>query len=256
VSATGVVMAAIDSPGTWRVFNALDAAIGVDHVVIEDRIGARALLTARARRLGWRAALGQVAFRAAVMPALEWRARGRRARILAAAGLDASPAPPERVTRVPSVNDEAAVAALRAHEPRVVVVAGTRIISRAVLEAVPATFLNMHAGITPRYRGVHGAYWALAAGDREHCGVTVHVVDPGVDTGEVVAQARIEPTREDTLATYPDLQLVAGLPLLVDAVRAALDGRLVGSVPEGPSRQWYHPTAWGYLGARVRRGVR
>jgi folate-dependent phosphoribosylglycinamide formyltransferase PurN len=149
------------------------------------------------------------------------------------------------------------VEALKRSAPRVVVVGGTRIISGEVLDAVAAPFLNMHAGMTPRYRGVHGGYWALASGDREHCGVTVHVVDRGVDTGAVVAQARIEPTSRDSFATYPYLQLVTGLPLLVGAVRAALRGTLAESegVP-GPSRQWYHPTAWGYLATRVRRGVR
>jgi folate-dependent phosphoribosylglycinamide formyltransferase PurN len=235
---SGVVMLAVDSPGTWRVFRALDRAVGVDHVVIEREIGRGTLLKARARRLGPRTAAGQVA-------------------ILAAAGLDdATPAPAERVTRVPSANHPRAIEALRALEARVVVVGGTRIISREVLEAVPATFLNMHAGITPRYRGVHGGYWALACGDPDHCGVTVHVVDPGVDTGDVVAQALIEPTARDNFATYPLLQLVAGLPLFADAVRAALEGRLEQHPAGGPSRQWYHPTVWGYLLTRRRRGVR
>jgi folate-dependent phosphoribosylglycinamide formyltransferase PurN len=250
-------MVAVDSPGTWRVFQALDRAVGVDHVVIEDKVGARALVAGRARRLGWRTVAGQLAFQLAVQPLLERRSRRRTRELLGAAGLlDATPAPEERITRVPSVNDPQALEALRRLAPRVVVVGGTRIIAPAVLEAVPATFLNMHAGITPRYRGVHGGYWALACGDPDHCGVTVHVVDPGVDTGDVVAQARIEPTARDNFANYPVLQLVAGLPLLLDAVRAALDGRLEQAPASGPSRQWYHPTLGGYLLTRLRRGVR
>jgi methionyl-tRNA formyltransferase len=190
------------------------------------------------------------------MPLLERVSRRRREEILQQAGLVAR-RPAERiVTRVSSINDPAAMAALRDLAPRVVVVGGTRIISRAVLDATPATFLNMHAGITPRYRGVHGGYWALACGDAEHCGVTVHVIDPGVDTGDIVAQSRIEPSARDNFATYPYLQLVAGLPLLVDAVRAALDDRLARTSASGPSRQWYHPTARRYLGTWLRTGVR
>jgi folate-dependent phosphoribosylglycinamide formyltransferase PurN len=255
VSGAGVVMAATDSPTTWMVFNALDSAIGVDRVVIEEHIAARSMLAARARRLGWAPVAGQLAFRAGVMPLLERMSRRRRDEIVALAGLDPTPSADDRLTRVPSVNDPAAVEALRERDPRVVVVAGTRIVSRAVLEAVPATFLNMHVGITPRYRGVHGGYWALASGDPEHCGVTVHVIDPGVDTGDIVAQARIEPTERDNFATYPYLQLVAGLPLLVEGVRAALAGRLEQVPAIGPSRQWYHPTALGYLRTWLRTGV-
>jgi methionyl-tRNA formyltransferase len=250
-------MLAIDSPGTWRVFQALDRAIGVEHVVIEDEVSRSALLRARARRLGWLTVAGQVAFQVVAQPLLTRRSRRRAGELLAAAGLiDAAPAEEERITRVRSVNDPRAVEALRRLEPRVVVVGGTRIIARSVLDAVPATFLNMHAGITPRYRGVHGGYWALACGDPDHCGVTVHVVDPGVDTGDVVAQARIEPTARDNFATYPLLQLAAGLPLFTEAVRAALDGRLERHPAAGPTRQWFHPTLWGYLLTRVRRGVR
>jgi folate-dependent phosphoribosylglycinamide formyltransferase PurN len=249
-------MVAIDSPGTWRVFGALDAAVGVDHVVIEDGISARTLLKARARRLGRLTVAGQVAFRLLAQPLVQRLSRRRAEEILAGLGLADTVAATDRVTRVASINDPAAADALIQLDPRVVVVGGTRIISSELLEATTATFLNMHAGITPRYRGVHGGYWALANGDRGHCGVTVHVVDPGVDTGDVVAQARIEPTTRDTFATYPLLQLAAGLPLLLDAVRAALEGRLGRRPADGPSRQWYHPTLWGYLFTWLRRGVR
>jgi methionyl-tRNA formyltransferase len=223
--------------------------------VMEEQIGARALLAARARRLGWAAVAGQLAFRVAVMPLLMRLSRRRREAILEQAHADPTPPAQDRVIRVSSINGPAAVDALRGLEPRVVVVAGTRIISSAVLEAVPARFLNMHAGMTPRYRGVHGGYWALACRDPEHCGVTVHVVDSGVDTGDIVAQARIDPTSRDNFATYPYLQLVAGLPLLVEAVRSSLSGSLEPVSPTGPSGQWYHPTALGYLATWLRTGV-
>jgi phosphoribosylglycinamide formyltransferase-1 len=249
-------MLTIDEPNSWRVFDTLDRAVGVDHVVVEEQIGGRALLAARARRLGALTAAGQAGFRLAVQPLVELASRRRSRGIVEAAGIRSSRPGSERVTRVRSVNDPAAVEALRPLEPRVVVVAGTRIISSAMLDAVPAPFLNMHAGMTPRYRGVHGGYWALAEGDREHCGVTVHLVDRGVDTGGVIAQARIEPGPRDSFATYPLLQLTTGLPLLVEAVRAALSGSLDHIEVEGPSRQWYHPTVWGYLLTWLRRGVR
>src|SRR4051812_49273311 len=149
-------MLAVDAPGTWRVFRALDRAVGVDRVVIENEVSSRALVAGRARRLGWRTVAGQLAFQLIAQPILALRSRRRVHEILAAADLlDAAPAPEERITRVPSVNDPRAVEELLRLDPGVVVVGGTRIISRATLETVPATFLNMHAGITPRYRGVH-----------------------------------------------------------------------------------------------------
>ena len=115
----------------------------------------------------------------------------------------------------------------------------------------------MHAGITPRYRGVHGGYWALASGDAAHCGVTVHLVDAGIDTGGILAQALIRPTPVDSFVTYPLLQLAAGLPLLVDAARAGLAGTLrpLPADAASPSRLWSHPTLAQWLSG-WRRGVK
>ncbi|HEX8349388.1 MAG TPA: formyl transferase, partial [Hymenobacter sp.] len=117
-------------------------------------------------------------------------------------------------------------------------------------------FLNTHAGITPLYRGVHGGYWALANNDAAHCGVSVHLVDAGIDTGGIIAQALIRPEPEDNFSTYPLLQVIAGMPLLKEAVRAALAGTIqLRPAPEGTSRLWSHPTLAEYKANRRRSGV-
>ena len=53
----------------------------------------------------------------------------------------------------------------------------------------------------------------------------MHLVDPGIDTGGVLAQATFAVTPTDTIATYPYLHLAAGLPLLGDQVDRALAGQ-------------------------------
>jgi folate-dependent phosphoribosylglycinamide formyltransferase PurN len=151
---------------------------------------------------------------------------------------------------------------LRGLGPAVVVVNGTRIISDAILREVPCPFVNIHAGITPGYRGVHGGYWALAEGRPEMAGTTVHLVDAGIDTGRVLAQAYFTPTRSDSIATYPYLHLADGLPLLVEQVERILAGDTLPDV--GPahgghdveSRLRWHPTLWGYIWTRIRLRVR
>ena len=76
--------------------------------------------------------------------------------------------------------------------PDLVVVHGTRIISARVLASAGCPVVNMHAGITPRYRGVHGGYWALAEQHPDWVGTTVHLVDAGIDTGGILAQNTFE----------------------------------------------------------------
>ena len=146
-----------------------------------------------------------------------------------------------------SVNSEECRKLLKALTPGVVAVYGTRLLSRATLRAVDAPFINYHAGINPKYRGQHPGYWALASGDIENAGVTIHLVDEGVDTGSVLYQARVPFEEADNIATYQHVQAAFALPLFARALRDGLEGRLNPRTVELPSRQWFPPTLWRYL---------
>jgi methionyl-tRNA formyltransferase len=240
------------------IWHALHARWPDVPVVLEDSPSRMRLLRRRVRRLGVPTVAGQLAFRAAVVPALAAASSRRRRNIVRTHRLDDSPFGGE-VIRVRSANDAEAQAHLRRLDPAVVVVNGTRILSEATLRAGEAPFINTHAGITPSYRGVHGGYWALVDGRPDLVGTTVHVVDTGIDTGPVLAQATFRPTPEDSFATYPVLHTAHGIPILLEAVAAALDGRLrprPSLAAANGSRLRSHPTAWGYVWNRVTRGVR
>lgn len=248
-----IVVLAGPGPSTDILFHALDRAFGVHRIVVEEPVGQRQLLKRRAEKLGWATVAGQVLFKLLVAKPLETASRARQQAIRTAHNLSAAPLPEARLVRVPSVNSPECIAELQRLAPDVVVVNGTRIIAKKVLQAVSCPFLNTHAGITPLYRGVHGGYWALANGDPAHCGVSVHLVDAGIDTGGIVHQGLIQPTAEDNFTTYPLLQLAAGLPLLIQAVREALAGILrVQPPPAGVSRLWSHPTLAQYWQQRHR----
>lgn len=247
-----VAMVATDCTAARVLFHAIQQRHHVTGVVVEQPVGRMALVRGRMRRLGIVETGGQLLFLTMIAPLLARRARGRNARILRDAGLDDRPIPNERVTRVRSVNDAASIVALRTARPDVVVVAGTRVIRGEVLHAADAPFVNLHAGITPRYRGVHGGYWALVERRADDAGATVHLVDEGIDTGVVLARAPIVATDADSFATYFTLQLAAGVPELMRVLPDAVTGR-AEPLPEGPgpSRLWYHPTVWGYLRHRL-----
>lgn len=252
-----IVLLAGTGRSTAIVYNALCRDFAVAAVILEDKPSRFAMLKRRAKKMGWATVAGQTLFRGLVMPTLAALSRRRVTEILSRSGLSRNAIPESVVVRVPSVNSPECIAALRRWEPKVVVVNGTRIIKAEVLNCVPAKFINTHAGITPLYRGVHGAYWALAQNDHIHCGVTVHLVDTGIDTGSVLGQATIQPSAADNFATYPYLQLAAGVPLLREAVRSALAGSLQPQpAPPGQSQLWYHPTLGEYLRYRVAKGVK
>ncbi len=244
-------MLAGQGPSTWMVANALLAEIPLRAIVVEKPVNPWVQWRRRAARLGWRIAAGQLLF-SIYARQLRNSAAERAAQIIRESRLDTRVPQGVEILCEQSVNSESAIALLRELAPRVVVVNGTRILSRRVLESIDAVFLNMHVGITPKYRGVHGGYWALANGDRENAGVTVHLVSPGIDTGAIVYQDRIAATPRDNFTTYPLLQIAAGIPLMKRAIADALAGRLRTQPTTLPSRLYYLPTLRQYLAGGVR----
>jgi methionyl-tRNA formyltransferase len=93
--------------------------------------------------------------------------------------------PEPRTLMVSSVNDRRVLDLLQEVEPELTVVMGTGIIGKRVLGAA-GTVLNLHGGHLPDYKGNHCFFFALYNGDFDHVGTSIHFVDPGVDTGDIV----------------------------------------------------------------------
>ncbi len=252
-----IVLLATDGVSTNIVYNAL-AQINPDIVVIlEDHISRSQLLKRRIKKLGLVTVIGQVSFMMLAERPLRKSCAARLAQLKAHYDLDDAEITGE-IHRVNSVNSDEARTFLRELNPALVVVNGTRIISQQTLDAVEAKFVNMHAGITPTYRGVHGGYWALVEGRPELAGTTVHFVDKGIDTGKVIKQAIFQATPDDSFVTYPILQLAVGVPLLVQTVQELFAGSLMlqDSLSPLPSQLRSHPTLWSYWKNRLMRGVK
>jgi phosphoribosylglycinamide formyltransferase-1 len=94
--------------------------------------------------------------------------------------------------------------------------------------------LNVHPSLLPAFPGVRAIEQALAYGVRVF-GVTVHLVDEGVDTGPVVLQGAVElPGARDADTVHAALQPIEHR-LLPEAVRLAAAGRLSRD-PANPRR--------------------
>lgn len=250
-----VVLIARDSGATRLLYHALSKRFNV-HVLLEEPPSTLSLLKSRAKRLGWPTVIGQVLFQLLIAKPQARASRGRIGQIIAAHDASTAPIPAQHAQPIGSVNSEACLRSVRAIGPAAVVINGTRILKAMTIRTLAVPVINTHVGITPMYRGVHGAYWALTQNDRAHCGVTIHFVDAGIDTGAIISQALIEPTPADNFSTYPMLQMTAGAPLLVKAVEEVITGTVQVRTAHGPSRRWNHPTLLQYLAYRIREGVK
>lgn len=94
-----------------------------------------------------------------------------------------------------------------------------QILRKEILGLPPRGTLNCHAGALPFYRGRNPLTWAIINGEKEF-GVTVHWVDLGIDTGDIVRQVKVPIGTNDTYATL----LVSAIDVCADTlVRAVSD---------------------------------
>lgn len=254
---SGIVMLAGRHPSASMVYYALSEEFQISAVLLEDRVPLATFLAHRIKKLGFRVVSGQVLFKMLALPLIQLSSKRRVKQIIKDNGLKLEPIPKEVVIHIDSVNSDEAMRSLIRLAPDVVVVSGTRIIAERILNCTTAFFINTHVGITPLYRGVHGAYWSLVSDDRGNCGVTVHRVDAGIDTGSIISQRRITPGKDDTFVTYPLLQTAGVIPLLKRAIKDVIAGTVQYQVPPmGKSQLWTHPTLWQYLRGRFVSGIR
>ncbi len=118
-----------------------------------------------------------------------------------------------------------AVAELRELRPEVVVVAAYgKLLPPPVLEVPPKGVLNIHPSLLPRYRGASPVAAAILAGD-EFTGVTIMVLDEGMDTGPILAQEEERIAEDDTTASLTGRLATRGAGLLVATLPRWLAGQ-------------------------------
>lgn len=243
-----IMFIGVDSVTSHIIINELIKIYPSMSVMFEDKTSYWNLIKRRAYKLGIWNTSGQILFLLIVKPWLMIASYARLKEIKRGFNFDENKKIKNAV-RVRSVNSDESISSLQEADPGIVVVHGTRIISHKVLNSISAEFINMHAGITPSYRGCHGMYWALYEGLPELAGVTIHKVDTGIDTGNIYKQIAIKPNKKDSYITYPYLQLGHGVKLLIETVKETLSGRVeIAKINQNhESKLYHHPTLWQYI---------
>lgn len=110
--------------------------------------------------------------------------------------------------------------------PDLVVLAGfMKILPPAFVAALSPNLINTHPSLLPKYPGAHAVRDALADGARV-TGVTIHVVDEGVDTGPQIAQAEVAVLPDETEHELHERIKVVERGLLIKTVADIAKGRV------------------------------
>lgn len=105
-----------------------------------------------------------------------------------------------------------------------------QIFKRNTLNITPQGVINCHAGKLPFYRGRNILNWALINDEKEF-GITVHYVDEGIDTGDIILQRTYPITNEDTYATLLEIAYDECANILYDTLVLFIENK-VKRVPQ------------------------
>ena len=119
-----------------------------------------------------------------------------------------------------------AVSALAGYQPDIIMVAAYgQILPPAVLEIPRYGCINIHPSLLPRFRGASPVVAAILAGD-EFTGVSIMLLDEGMDTGPILARAQIPISGRDTTGTLTAKLSRIGAQLLLEVLPRWLGGEI------------------------------
>ena len=127
---------------------------------------------------------------------------------------------------------------LRALSPDLIVTAAYgRILPPDILAIPRLGCINVHGSLLPEYRGAAPVQWSIIDG-RSHTGVTIMMMDEGMDTGDILLQGQLEITDTMDAGQLMDALAALGAELLPAAISGLLEGR-IKPVPQQHEKATY-----------------
>lgn len=118
----------------------------------------------------------------------------------------------------PSRLDDEAIGTFEKYRPDIAVVAAYgKILPKKILDVPEFGCINVHASLLPRWRGASPVQNAILAGDRE-TGITIMLMDQGMDTGPILAQTSLPIAPDDTMETLLPKLANTGSELLLSTL--------------------------------------
>ena len=234
-----------DDSSNFLLINAVQKLMPVSGVVIESG-GTQArikLLRRRFERLGFWVVLDQLLY--LFVRAFLTRLGAYPSRLtVPKGGLQDMIGTGIKTLRVKTINSPEVSALVRELKPAIIIVSGTGIIGKELIDSFSGPIINYHAGITPEYRGVYGGFWAIYEGRPDLAGGTVHLIDPGIDTGGILKQSAVSiDLLHDQHLSILEKQFELGIKLITEVITEFQSGRkLEGhSKPAAKSGLYSHP---------------
>lgn len=129
------------------------------------------------------------------------------------------------------INNRIYVEKIKDLKPDVIVVFGAGLLKDEIIDVCPGRIINMHLGLSPYYRGSATNFWPLYNNEPEYVGVTIHFLDKGIDSGEIIHQGRPEIENGDNQHTIGCKTIMVGAQLMIQTINEIMEKR-VKSFPQ------------------------
>lgn len=126
--------------------------------------------------------------------------------------------------RFESVNTWDTVQYVKENSLDILINAGGGIFRKAIVEAPVNGILNAHMGPLPEVRGMNALEWSLYLGMKP--GVTLHYIDTGIDTGDILLFTEIDVDPDDTIESLRAKSLKISVDIMVEGISRLADGSL------------------------------
>jgi hypothetical protein len=140
--------------------------------------------------------------------------------------------------RCGEINTEGFTSFLNELGPDIIAVLGSSVISPKIISVPEFGAINLHSGLSPYYRGTWSYGWPIVNKEPEYIGATVHYVDPGIDTGDIIHQTRPRLDEADDLNAIFLKVIAEGIELVAQTLE---------EIAKGAIASWKQPKGLGRL---------
>ena len=145
-----------------------------------------------------------------------------------------------KLIRCITLNDKIVEDTLQQFENKIVVFTGGGIIRENILRVAGDGIINCHMGVLPKYKGMDLPEWCMLENEPEQLGMTLHFMDQGVDTGNILKIVHVPLEKGDTIKSIRE----KFEPIMVESMVQVVEDWLGGSItpikqPSQDNRQYF-----------------
>jgi len=120
--------------------------------------------------------------------------------------------------------------------PKVIAIHSTSLIKEELINAFPKRLINLHAGLSPYYRGAGTNVFPFYDRQLEFIGMTVHYIDIGIDSGDIILQGKPIMEEDDNTHTIGCKNVILGTNLMIRVINRYLEKGILKAVKQDKSK--------------------